>query len=912
MPIKTSSNQSNKSLPRALVIGAAGFIGSYVCESLVAQNINVVGVDYPNDPQSQNLEKLSKNKNFTYFEMDINKGIKLEDPSFEYIFHIGGIESYLSGVDVSIDNLLINSIGMHNTLELAKASNSKVLLVSLLDIYSGMMSSLDLKNYFGSNQSDTNKFSHFEAKRYAEALLAEYYRKFNVNARVVRISDVYGPRMNLKSESDCARLIESAISSDSLTIHGDGLKTLHPTFISDVVVGITKAMFVEETIGKIYNLVSKEEINVLNLAYAIQKNSTKPLKIQFAQDYTQVNFPLHKTEFMQTEKDLAWKAKTTISEGITLTLEYLFLNKAKDSKISDQAKKPEPPKIEKQSVITPVSNPNHEVIPIHEELINTNTKTTPQAVLLPTVETVKVKHKISYLNAVLVSSSFFIILILFVFPITTLFLTTSWAITETESALLTISNQKQLKDTTIKSQQMSTMANIQFDTLEWFFNLTQQRESYENTRTKLQAIEKLNSTLNSIPSNKRKAELAFSNILQGESNSLEIRETNQDYENTMLDIQKTILDTQSIDNSLLSTESRTKISNINSSASIILSDIQSEYATNQFIFNLLAPTQPTNNLITLMDNTKASPFGGKPIGYMYNNLTRSGITKFEFVSFLDDQKIINTLDSQKLTELDTSKSVTTHYYANNSLMYDLVKAYGPVTLKKYADVVTSENIKEKIQNNNSEYQISIWREIFKNVRDTKSKTKILGQILVHNIKAENIKELQVVQSSTDIFPKCDYNDSFKQLLSSGLIQTNPIYCISLKEDQVSTQPQLQIIKKINLDQKMESNLPSKFKLTLNLDNKSNQELNENISISIPKETKLTNVQVVFPISFDKVRTTEVGQYITHTFNVIVPKSSSKDVIVEWQDLTKIDSNQVISIQKPVGSIIESIAIKKSK
>ena len=224
MPAKKSKARHHSStsshLPTALVAGAAGFIGSHLCASLLHQNSRVYGIDNWTTGKKQNIKPLLKNKNFVFIEHDLNKPLKTSLPQVDYIFHLAGVEAYINGLDVSLETLLVNSLGTRELLEISKKQNAKFLLASTTDIFQGFLSSSDLAHYYGSNHAKEEAYSHHEAKRFSEAITFEYLNRHQLDARIVRLGNVYGPNMDLKSGNQISRLLVAAKKQSPLKITG--------------------------------------------------------------------------------------------------------------------------------------------------------------------------------------------------------------------------------------------------------------------------------------------------------------------------------------------------------------------------------------------------------------------------------------------------------------------------------------------------------------------------------------------------------------------------------------------------------------------------------------------------------------------------------------------------------------------
>ncbi|OGD50381.1 hypothetical protein A3D86_01685 [Candidatus Beckwithbacteria bacterium RIFCSPHIGHO2_02_FULL_49_13] len=343
MPAKKSVQQvkSSSHLPTALVAGAAGFIGSHLCDALILQNCLVYGIDNFLSGKKQNLNHLLDQKNFVFFEHDLNKPLKTNLPQVDYVFHLAGIEAYVNGLDVSLDTLLVNSLGSRELLEIAKKHQAKFLLASTTDIFSARLATSDLTHYFGSDHVAQELYSHHEAKRFSEALTFEYVNRHQLDARVVRLAHVYGPRMDLATGTGLAKLFLAAKKGDTLEIPGNGLTPLYPTFVSDIVYGLTKAMFTQSSTGEIYTLLNPEKITLLNVAYKIKEVlADKGLKIDFVKGEDTLGPMSLPKETLNSQQNLGWTSKVDLEEGITRTLEWLQSGQAK---LPEEIKQPPPP-----------------------------------------------------------------------------------------------------------------------------------------------------------------------------------------------------------------------------------------------------------------------------------------------------------------------------------------------------------------------------------------------------------------------------------------------------------------------------------------------------------------------------------------------------------------------------------------
>ncbi len=320
---KQQSITKSALIPTVLISGGAGFIGSHLAEYLLHNKARVVVLDNFKTGKEVHVKHLLTNPNFALYDVDINEGLPADIQSVDYIFHLAGLEEYFYSKDyLSLESLLTNSLGTKNLLDLAKRSSAKFLLGSTIDIHQIKTAQVDLDQYFGSNISEENRFSLLEAKRFAEAVVWEYFKKHNIDARVVRLPEVYGPRMDLNSSGFLGGYIKNVLEGTSIDIYGDGEEKGYYLYISDVISGIIKAQFNENTKGNIYSIVPKELISSLETAYLVKSVADSKMSVQFKPSIGNRNFNY---EGINSEniKDLGWKPKVGMKEGIIKTLQSL-------------------------------------------------------------------------------------------------------------------------------------------------------------------------------------------------------------------------------------------------------------------------------------------------------------------------------------------------------------------------------------------------------------------------------------------------------------------------------------------------------------------------------------------------------------------------------------------------------------
>lgn len=315
--------------PVCLVAGGAGFIGSYLCEQLLKKDCQVICLDNLSTGRKENLAGLSSHQNFTFINHDLTKPFKKQLPKIDYLFHLAGVEAYLEKKDLSLDLLKVNAAGTNNLLELARKDKAKFLLVSSIDVYSAALSISSLRDYY---QGEESLLSHSEAKRFAESLVFEYFKKYRLDARIVRLGQVYGPRMNLKVGTRIVGLFREALSGGPMRLPGDGRTAAHPTFVLDVVEGLLRAMFFSGTNGRIFSLVDPKEVSFLAFSQELQKQSPASPSLEFIAP-KEDEFPFEKEKLFVAQRYLSWTPKTDLSEGISQTLAYFHSLRDKEKKL---------------------------------------------------------------------------------------------------------------------------------------------------------------------------------------------------------------------------------------------------------------------------------------------------------------------------------------------------------------------------------------------------------------------------------------------------------------------------------------------------------------------------------------------------------------------------------------------------
>ena len=307
---------------KVLVTGGGGFIGSHLCERLLSDGHQVFCLDNFITGRRENIKHLLKNKNFSLIEADVTKeSIKYQVSSIEYLFHLASPASPFDYQKYPIKTLMANSLGTYNMLEAARKNKAKFLLASSSEVYGDPQEHPQKETYWGSVNSIGPRSCYDEAKRFAEALTMSYFRKFDLDIRIIRIFNTYGERMRADDGRVISTFINQALKGKALTVFGDGSQTRSFCYISDTVEGLIAAMFKENIKGKVLNLGSPQEVRIIELAKIIKRLTKSRSEIQLTE--LPVDDPRkRKPDITKAKKLLNWQPKVTLEEGAKRTIEY--------------------------------------------------------------------------------------------------------------------------------------------------------------------------------------------------------------------------------------------------------------------------------------------------------------------------------------------------------------------------------------------------------------------------------------------------------------------------------------------------------------------------------------------------------------------------------------------------------------
>lgn len=315
-------------MQKVLVTGGAGLIGSHLCDYLIEKGHEVICVDNLLTGSKKNIERLLDNANFKFVEADISKTFNFslfprsDALSFNFIFHLASPASPVDYQNHPEETLLANSLGTLNMLKAAKEKGAKILIASTSEIYGDPKEHPQKETYFGNVNSFGPRACYDESKRFAEAATYVFLNKYGIDARIVRIFNTYGPRMQKDDGRVVSNFINEALAGGVINIDGDGSQTRSFCYVSDMVDGIYRAMFSQDTKGEIFNLGNPDEYTIKDLAEKIVALTGSKSEIKYTGSFRKDDPMRRRPDISKAEKVFGWEPKVGIDEGLQKTIEY--------------------------------------------------------------------------------------------------------------------------------------------------------------------------------------------------------------------------------------------------------------------------------------------------------------------------------------------------------------------------------------------------------------------------------------------------------------------------------------------------------------------------------------------------------------------------------------------------------------
>jgi len=310
---------------RVLLTGAAGFIGSHLCDRLLAEGHEVIGLDNFITGSRENVAHLAGNPRFQLLEHDVSQYIGLPS-KVEAVLHFASPaspnpESPFGYPQLPIQTLKAGALGTHNSLGVAKANGARFLLASTSEIYGDPLEHPQKETYFGHVDPIGPRSVYDEAKRFAEAISMAYCRYHNVDVKIIRIFNTYGPRMRLDDGRVVPNFIHQALNGRPLTVYGDGSQTRSFCYVDDLVEGIYRMLLSVEH-GPV-NLGNPEELSIREFAQRIAGMFDPPAAVEFLSDRRGSGDPQRRQPDISRAKTLLdWAPKIPLDEGLRRTVEY--------------------------------------------------------------------------------------------------------------------------------------------------------------------------------------------------------------------------------------------------------------------------------------------------------------------------------------------------------------------------------------------------------------------------------------------------------------------------------------------------------------------------------------------------------------------------------------------------------------
>lgn len=305
-------------MKKILITGGAGFIGSHLCKKLIENGDNVICLDNFFTGRHENIEKLKKKETFQLLEHDIIEPVDIE---CDEIYNLACPASPVHYQYDAIKTLKTSVFGILNMLELAKKYNAKILQASTSEVYGSPLEHPQKETYWGNVNPIGIRSCYDEGKRTAETLMTDYNRQYGVKTRIIRIFNTYGPNMDPKDGRVVSNCITQALNGENITIYGDGTQTRSFCYVDDLVDGIIKMMNNKQDFTGPVNLGNPSERTVLDLAEKILELTGSNSKLEF--------LPLpgddpvkRKPDISVAQRELGWKPKTDIIEGLKKTIDY--------------------------------------------------------------------------------------------------------------------------------------------------------------------------------------------------------------------------------------------------------------------------------------------------------------------------------------------------------------------------------------------------------------------------------------------------------------------------------------------------------------------------------------------------------------------------------------------------------------
>ena len=307
---------------RILITGGAGFIGSFLCDRLVADGHDVIAMDNLSTGNTDNIAHLAGHERFHFIHHDVTNYIFVEGP-LDAVFHLASLPSPVDYLNFPIQTLKVGAMGTHKTLGLALEKGARFLLASTSEVYGDPLVHPQSEDYWGNVNPIGPRGVYDESKRFAEALTMAYHRYHGVDTRIVRIFNTYGPRMRMDDGRVVPNFVCQALRGDPLTVYDSGSRTRSFCFVSDMVDGMVRLLQSDETTP--INMGNPDEMTILEFAHTVQEVTGSDSSIEFVtptDERTADDPKVRCPDISKARRVLGWEPKVPLEEGLQHVIAY--------------------------------------------------------------------------------------------------------------------------------------------------------------------------------------------------------------------------------------------------------------------------------------------------------------------------------------------------------------------------------------------------------------------------------------------------------------------------------------------------------------------------------------------------------------------------------------------------------------
>ncbi|WP_375580231.1 UDP-glucuronic acid decarboxylase family protein [Marivirga tractuosa] len=303
---------------RILITGAAGFLGSHLCDRFIKEGYDVIGMDNLITGSMDNIAHLMGNENFEFYHHDVSKYVHVSG-DLKYILHFASPASPIDYLKIPIQTLKVGAHGTHNLLGLAKDKKARILVASTSEVYGDPLVHPQTEDYYGNVNPIGPRGVYDEAKRFMESITMAYHTYHQLETRIVRIFNTYGPRMRLNDGRVLPAFIGQALRGEDLTIFGDGSQTRSFCYVDDLVEGIYRLLLSDHTHP--VNVGNPDEITISEFAEEIIKLTGTTQKVVY-KDLPKDDPKKRQPDITKAKELLGWEPKVSRQEGLKITYEY--------------------------------------------------------------------------------------------------------------------------------------------------------------------------------------------------------------------------------------------------------------------------------------------------------------------------------------------------------------------------------------------------------------------------------------------------------------------------------------------------------------------------------------------------------------------------------------------------------------